>query len=429
MTSAQAAPRAIPGPEPEPPGLRAAPTGSSGNPDVDWVLGVLFGPVPGAVLHTGDAPDGTQALATFAPLPSKARPRLLVPARDGRAAAAALRQYNQGMSRAARGRKAGAGALARLGAARVHRDRVSVSAPPGGEADSIADQLATQLSVPHVQLSAFIGSARPNRKPVLQLTDAHGRVIGYAKVAWNDLTNRLVANEAASLRSLARQPVPGLAVPAVHGEFRWNGFRVLVTSAGPHRRRRRGATGLRPGPGLLASIGRTDGAPRIELSETPFVRGIRSRTPSLSGVVAEQAGAAMVRLDTEFGDRPVAAGRWHGDWSPWNMQRTRGGWFVWDWERSASGVPVGMDAIHHAFQWSYHLTGGNVDAASAAALWVAGATLRQLGQPAGMERAFLGLSLLELLLRFEEGRRAGIGSDDATGVRLGEVLTRWVESR
>ena len=43
-------------------------------------------------------------------------------------------------------------------------------------------------------------------------------------------------------------------------------------------------------------------------------------------------------------------GRWHGDWSPWNMGRAGGRMQVWDWEQSAVGVPLGFDAVHFLLQ-------------------------------------------------------------------------------
>ncbi len=413
---------------PAPRPTRGKVEGTSGSADTDWMLRILFGHVEEAVVVPGRAPYGATTVADLAALPSIARARLLVPARGRRSAGAALRQYNQGMTRAARARKALASGAAEAGAARLRGRRVVVAAPAGAADDACLEEaLAGALGVPQVRIAAFIGSARPNRKPVLQVTAQDGRVVGYAKVAWSELTRRLVANEAAALRSMQRTPIPGLGTPVVLAEIEWQGHGILVTSSGPHRRRRRGSIGLRPGADVVAAVGRVDASGRAPLAELPFSRRLRTRLASLPPGIREQAGRALQRIEEDAGDHPVLAGRWHGDWSPWNMHRTRSGWFVWDWERSETGVPVGLDDVHHAFLWSLHLTRGNEAAATPAALWAATAALPMIGQPPRMERAFVGLSLLEFLLRFDEGRVDGMPVDEAPAERLAAVLSRWVE--
>jgi hypothetical protein len=42
--------------------------------------------------------------------------------------------------------------------------------------------------------------------------------------------------------------------------------------------------------------------------------------------------------------------RWHGDWVPWNLARSRRGLVAWDWEYSEPGAPVGLDEVHGAYQ-------------------------------------------------------------------------------
>jgi hypothetical protein len=38
---------------------------------------------------------------------------------------------------------------------------------------------------------------------------------------------------------------------------------------------------------------------------------------------------------------------WHGDWTAWNMGRSRGKVLLWDWERFETDVPSGLDALHY----------------------------------------------------------------------------------
>jgi hypothetical protein len=390
---------------------------------------MLFGDA-GAFVVRSRTPMAATTLADLAALPSREHPRVLVPARSRRSAAAALRQFNQGMTGAARARKLLASTATLAGAARLEKRRLIVTASPGPhDGASLRDALAAAIDVPEVRIAVFIGSARPNRKPVLQLTAPDGRVVGYAKVAWSDLTRRLIANEADALRSLEGSPVPGLGTPIVRAEIAWRGLRVLITSAGAHPWWRRGAVGLRPSPEVVAAVGAVEPPVRAPLAHLPFSTRLRSRIRPLPPELRQIADDALDGIVNNGAERRVLAGRWHGDWSPWNMHRTRRGWFVWDWERSETGVPVGLDTVHHAFLWTLHLTGWSGDAAAQAALRAASEALPVIGQPPGLERALVGLSMLELLLRFQEGQAAGMPVDERWTAALIEVLSRWPEAR
>src|SRR5205823_2021204 len=132
----------------------------------------------------------------FVLIPGVRHPRLLVPAAP-RAAAAALRQYGQPRSWAARmGVAAFALGLASGLGGTLLGVRVRVTAPP--EAESIESYLKSILS-PDIRVSIRLGPARANRKPVLQLHTTNGEAAGFVKVGFNALTRDLVRAEAASL--------------------------------------------------------------------------------------------------------------------------------------------------------------------------------------------------------------------------------------
>src|SRR5699024_6211437 len=78
-----------------------------------------------------------------------------------------------------------------------------------------------------------VGPPRANRKPVLLLLTPGGRAIGYAKVAINDLTSRLVRAEAEALRHLDNTRLRNVTVPRLLHEGEWNGHPLLVQEALP----------------------------------------------------------------------------------------------------------------------------------------------------------------------------------------------------
>ena len=127
------------------------------------------------------------SLAEFVAVPNARRPRLLVPAGSRRVAAGAVKRYAQPAARSARFKRDLAALALRTGADRaLLRDRITVTG-----AGSVAEHLCAVLDR-DVTVSVHIGPARANRKPVLQLLDADGTTVGFAKLGTNALTRRLV---------------------------------------------------------------------------------------------------------------------------------------------------------------------------------------------------------------------------------------------
>jgi hypothetical protein len=117
----------------------------------------------------------------------------------------------------------------------------------------------------------------------------------------------------------------------------------------------------------------------------------------------------------EFGD-------WHGDWVPWNMARHRGRLIVWDWENRATGVPVGFDLAHQAFQTALS-TRGRPAAECAAAM---DAALRAYGPALGLDgprqRFVADAYLVELWLRTYELSADDVGWNPKLHPALLDVL-------
>ena len=105
------------------------------------------------------------------------------------------------------------------------------------------------------------------------------------------------------------------------------------------------------------------------------------------------------RTESEFGAVSLTFGRWHGDWVPWNLGRTRESLFAWDWAYSARAVPLGFDALHFAALPEEVLGGASRSEASLHAVEVSAPALRTLGLDAEQMRAVAALHRLELELR------------------------------
>jgi hypothetical protein len=347
--------------------------------------------------------QGSGNPAEFALVPGIGRPPLLVP-RARRAAAAAVRHYSA--ERSTGPRLALRAFSLGLGGALV-RGRVRVNAPAG--ADTIEAYLSAVLAR-DVRVSMYLGPARANRKPVLQILTAAGEAVGFAKIGANPVTRELVRSERDSLAWLGGAELARIAIPNVLHYDTWHGLDVLVLSALPAWLPRRPLPAARLAAAMseLAGVG---GLRQEPVHGGDYLRRLRSRLVA-ADEGAEQADLlrALDLLTERMDDRKLTFGAWHGDWAPWNMASTGRGLVVWDWERFAFGVPVGFDALHHWLQAEVGPGHRQPRSAAAACPERAPELLAPFGIGAQEARLTAILYLAELATRYLADRQAAAGA-------------------
>lgn len=280
----------------------------------------------------------------FAVVPNAHRPRLLVPLDPSAAAARAIRRFSSSLSLPTRVARVGAAGAVRLGAARALPDRIVVRP---GSSPSLTDHLAEVFGGP-VVVSLGVGTARVNRKPVLQLFDSTGRTLGFAKVATSAQSSRDVRGEAEALATVARRRWRSLAVPRVVHQTEWNSMFVLVISALPAGARLWERSQGPPLEAMHELASAFDEGEQV-VADTAWWSRVSSAAGSLPDIGQRDAfAAAAERFLSLEADRKVRIGAWHGDWTAWNMAWHRGVVQLWDWERFETGVPAGIDAVHFA---------------------------------------------------------------------------------
>jgi hypothetical protein len=295
-----------------------------------------------ALLYPGAGERSVEYLV----IPNVRKPRLLVPAGDRRIAAAAVRRYAEPQSRLARLKRDAVVAALRTGVSGLLlRDRLRVS--PAG--DTIDAYLRSALG-DGLRLSVHIGPARANRKPVLQLLDAAGGTLAFAKLGTSALTRTLVRAEAGALATVGSAGLTALRVPGVLHAGQWGGHEVLVQSALPVWQPRAALPAPRLA-GAMRQVAQCCGLSHGELHGSGYLTRLRARLVAIAGHPEGAAlHAAAERIVRAAGGVDLVFGSWHGDWSPWNMASRPAGLLVWDWERFTPGVPIGYDALHHALQ-------------------------------------------------------------------------------
>ena len=349
-------------------------------------------------------------------LPSAASATLLVPTR-GRVGARALFQFNDSMTQRARLAKVGLGFAIQGRVARFFlRDRLSIFT---GDSDSgrdlIESELPKLLGVPRVEVAISIGrSLRPNIKPVLQIMAPDGRVLAFAKLAWNALTSNLVENEVKTLAKLEGRVIRSFRVPRVLHQGEWNGFPLALFSPLSHGLLRRYPVNALPPLPVLREVASLEDQSRGPMIGGPYWREVSGRARAAANYLEDggRLEAAISKLEARVSSVEVIHCMSHGDFAPWNMMHAADAINVWDWERSSETRPLGVDVLHFAFEVGYQKEGLDPRAAVGVALERSRGILGDLGVPPPTGEAIRDVYVLDRLTRLLEGRRAAVPVDD-----------------
>lgn len=343
--------------------------------------------------------------AGFYVLPDTSSPRMLVPAGNPVAAARSLQRFSAALSMPDTVKRLGVSATLRSRSGFVFPDRIEVVDGAG----SLRDWLGDVLGEP-VDFSVALGTARANRKPVLQVFDAKGRSLAFAKVGATPLAEVHVAAEVAALTTLGRAGTPaGIVIPRLIHAARWEGQLVLVMSALEtswwQRPARQWELPLATMDALHAHFA-TDPVP---LTDMPLWQALSEACDQLPGsTTRDRLSAGLADLATLAGGRDLVPGAWHGDWTPWNMARRRGLVQLWDWERFETGVPAGLDRCHYGVNAVCRRDGVSVRSALIG-LRLAGVDL-DTRSDAGHDRLVAATYLAAITCRYLVGAQSELGA-------------------
>lgn len=267
-------------------------------------------------------------------LPSGSDPRVVLPARGGRATGGMLRSQYAGGGSLRRFKVVALSALVTTGAARLIPSwRASLDA--SGSSPALRDWMGRTLGQPYAVGIVLLGPPRANRKPVVMILDARRHLLAVAKIGCNDVTRPLVRHEAAALDEVASALAERVHTPRLLGTSRVGQTEVMMMAPLPAVDTSRGV----PRGTLVEIVGRISdvAGPGAPLSDTL----VHERMSPL--------GEAIPRIQARTARIPVGAV--HGDLHPGNLGTAADGRPVlWDWERWSHGVPRGFDLLHHDLQ-------------------------------------------------------------------------------
>lgn len=273
--------------------------------------------------------------------------------------------------------------------------------------DGLETTLAHLSGLEAASVAFHFGPPRANLKPVAKVYDERsGAVRAVAKFGCTPLTKRLVATEAAVLRTLAGRATPGLEIPSLLHEGSWGSTTFVLQSVvrfpGRHR--------------LPSPAQRLEAERQVASTGTPGRGPLRSHdystdlTERLRGMTGDDVSRAVAdaghRLLESLADEPVASGGWHGDWAPQNVCVTDAGVGAWDWERWAPDRPCGFDTLH--FRTQELLSSPGTASAGVELIRLAPSLLaaHQPGLPDAVSRRLAALYLVEIGHRYlADGQR------------------------
>lgn len=294
----------------------------------------------------------------YAVIPNVAKPRLLAPVGATAAGARAMLESNDALTTRQRLSRAAAWAALNLGAGRRAPSLLAVSDGAGSLHGYLEDALGEELN-----LVLGIGTPRANRKPVVRLNSTDGRLVGFAKVGVNALTNELVERERGALAEINARPWQLIRPPQVLHFGRWRDNAVLVLSAVPAPFRPLPPRRLRPPVIAAAELATAWGVRRERLADSGFSRRLTSQVQALAaGPAVQELQDGLRALARRYGGETVTMAAWHGDFTPWNMVAAEGRLSLWDWEQFGHDVPLGFDPVHYEVNVRTHRHGMTEDA-------------------------------------------------------------------
>ena len=379
---------------------------------IDWLIDVLRGSSDAVHVSRRDAPDGNVELERYTIFPTDGDPKLLISARSSKVRSAALRRVGSESTPAMKFLRRIGSELAKTGLDQLATgadivfsvEAKSVAEAPGDrDPMTIVEYLEASLGVPGLHIAATIGPLRPNRKPVLQVMDADGTLVAFAKVGWDRSTRHMVTREAEVLNGMCDHDLKDVIVPDVLHFGSWRGLCILATEPLDHP-----DAGV-PGEHLVrigvTEIARHRGITSLALTNSCWFRSAQRRAHHETRIDDDliQEVQAIAASD---GGVTIEFGFSHGDWAPWNMARLGRKLGVWDWERACDEAPLGIDLVHGQFQQAFHRSNQNVAIAARRAESDVAEGLDRLGIPQRHRHLIVSLYLLELTLRYDESALA-----------------------
>jgi hypothetical protein len=288
---------------------------------------------------------GYSQLYRFAVLPSRRRPKWILPDPSGRRGIDGFQLYVP-YSRAARWAKVLVVRMRAMGWGRWFRHHLLIASQRALPIEGLVRETTGEAG-PVFSLS--LGTPGTFQKLTVQVMRDDGSILGYVKMPLTDAAEKRLRHEAGVIEKLRHFPKLRPHVPQLLFAGDWNHRFVVFQSpvlgkAGPARFTNVHERFLN----LLQSCD-----PSAQAGEVVVENTARKweRAARLLGNRWQSLGREVLRIaSNELQGAAVCCGLHHGDFAPWNTRVEPAGLRVFDWEAAAWDAPLPWDRLHFLAQ-------------------------------------------------------------------------------
>ena len=212
----------------------------------------------------------------------------------------------------------------------------------------LEELLAEIFSCSNLSLAVSLGTPGYYRKPVIQVMNKEGKVLGYIKIGWNEKTQNLLKNEILILQRLQEKNFPFL-VPKIIFNGKWNEYYLCVQSAPLQK--------VNPAPQDWSPIYEevvkgmaSFNLKHLLLEESNFWKNLSKRVNQIENTYWRYTIEKYMKKILNCCNQPIAFHLAHGDFAPWNAFLVNGNLYLYDWEYASEEMPAGYDIFHFTVQ-------------------------------------------------------------------------------
>jgi len=214
----------------------------------------------------------------------------------------------------------------------------------------LLQRLSAEFENEEVVFAVSLGTPGAHRKPVIQIMNRRGKILGYAKIATNEKTKQLVENEADTLQMLAQLKTSSFMFPRLIYSGQWNKRAVCIQSSPDGK--------SKPTPGemvsaymeILKELAKVN-AQNLTLDASEYWKEVLNRCEQIQNpYYAHVIEQGLFKIKKWVGGKNIYFHFRHGDFAPWNMKQIGRKIFVFDWEYATPEAPAGWDLFHFWIQ-------------------------------------------------------------------------------
>ncbi len=215
--------------------------------------------------------------------------------------------------------------------------------------EGLFDFLKTTLSDDELTFAVSLGTPSAHRKPVIQIMKQN-RILGYAKIGWNQLTLPLIRNEAETLKQLSEESLESIVVPSVLYSGEWQDKYICIQSAPLVKTESAPAVINSLYKRILENLSQI-ASQECEANKSQYWQRLLLQTKKVEHPYFHHVlDNAIAAINEKLSKNKLHLHFRHGDFAPWNILVLNEIYYVYDWEYASPEASAGWDLFHFFLQ-------------------------------------------------------------------------------